>query len=187
MPEFYKECSRRNSSPRFKLRSPQYENPVDRPCLRSRNVSGATLDVGDGGELKADLDLPGATITMSETGQKSLVEFLDGIERRILSDLCSGPECITCKIHREQLALIKALRVPLTPLQCPWPKDVWPTTLVDAGDVMREKLGDADTTAISGVLMRQGWELAIKAIVEAMEASVADSVPARTESAPASE
>lgn len=49
---------------------------------------------------------------------------------------------------------------------CPWPQEVWPTTLDEAGDRLRLRLGDQDTTAISGTLMRHGWELAERAILD---------------------
>lgn len=50
--------------------------------------------------------------------------------------------------------------------ECPWPKTVWPSTVDSVGRVMRENLGDAETTAISGTLMRHGWRLAVKRIQE---------------------
>lgn len=66
---------------------------------------------------------------------------------------------------RDVPALVKAVKIP-GEIQCPWPKDVWPSTRGEVGELMRRKLGDNDTTAISGVLMREGWELAIKTIQE---------------------
>lgn len=44
--------------------------------------------------------------------------------------------------------------------ECPWPREVWPNTIEETGKAMREALGDLTTTAISGVLMRHGWEQA---------------------------
>lgn len=51
-----------------------------------------------------------------------------------------------------------SLKIP----ECPWLEDVWPQTVNEAGKTMRAALGDEQTTAISGALMRHGWNLAIE-------------------------
>lgn len=122
---------------------------------------------------------------MSETPQKTLPELLDDIElrwRRADKDFGSSHstknhcQCSGCRSRRDLPPLVKALRITLSPPQCPWPNDVWPLNIQQAGEAMCEQMGAADTTAISDALMRHGWELAINAIVKAIEESVADSV-----------
>ena len=61
--------------------------------------------------------------------------------------------------------------LPIGPMwpEVPWPKDVWPTTIEEAGKLLRAKLGDNDTTAISGTLMRHGWKCAEQAFKTLLE------------------
>jgi hypothetical protein len=54
-------------------------------------------------------------------------------------------------------------------LQCPWPKDIW--TMTDkqyVNAVPDEKL----RTAISGFLMRKGWEACMMQIMELLNAAL---------------
>lgn len=52
------------------------------------------------------------------------------------------------------------------PSESPWPEDVWPTTLEEAGNHLRKAIGDKNTTAISGSLMRHGYRIAERDIKE---------------------
>ncbi len=54
-------------------------------------------------------------------------------------------------------------------LLCPWPKSVWPMTDKEyAKAIPDEKL----RSAISGFLMRQGWQACLTQIAEMMNASL---------------
>jgi hypothetical protein len=47
--------------------------------------------------------------------------------------------------------------------ECPWPESVWPMT---AQQYVAAVPDPAQRTAISGFLMRRGWEVAVKQIEE---------------------
>lgn len=64
-------------------------------------------------------------------------------------------------------ALNDALSLPEWFPNCPWPTSVWLSTVEEAGKKMREFLKDETTTAISGTLMRHGWQVAALEIAKA--------------------
>lgn len=51
--------------------------------------------------------------------------------------------------------------------ECPWPANVWLSTLKEVGDAMRAlHVTEAAITSISGTLMRHGWQCAEKKVQE---------------------
>lgn len=53
--------------------------------------------------------------------------------------------------------------------ECPWPEDVWGNTLDDMTPMYKRLVADDYVrTCFSGVLMRHGWRLAEKAIMESL-------------------
>ena len=67
------------------------------------------------------------------------------------------------------LGAVRGSALPQVWPEVPWPKEVWPTTIEEAGKLLRAKLGDNDTTAISGTLMRHGWQCAEQAFKTLLE------------------
>lgn len=56
--------------------------------------------------------------------------------------------------------------------ECPWPEDVWLNTLAEISPKYVELVKDENLrTRISGVIMRHGWRLAEKEIIERLEAA----------------
>jgi hypothetical protein len=56
-------------------------------------------------------------------------------------------------------------------LQCPWPEDIW--TMTDEQYVKAVPNEDL-RTAISGFLMRKGWEIALMQVSDFLNAIVKD-------------
>jgi hypothetical protein len=52
--------------------------------------------------------------------------------------------------------------------QCPWPEAVWTNDVDEIGKMLRKKIGDQNTTAAAGVLMRHGWKIASKEIMDSL-------------------
>lgn len=61
---------------------------------------------------------------------------------------------------------------PWWPNYCPWPEDVWAMTVED---YVRAVPDEKTRTAISGLLMRMGWNCALKTIKASLEEMGADS------------
>lgn len=53
--------------------------------------------------------------------------------------------------------------------QCPWPEDVFTLSLKDVRVILRNEVSERTFTAVSGTLMRQGWEMAEKEILERLK------------------
>ena len=70
-------------------------------------------------------------------------------------------------VYRAALARIEAPPVP----ECPWPVDVWPMTDAEYSEAVPD---EGQRTAISGFLMRRGWELCVKALERAAADSTLD-------------
>lgn len=173
-----------------------YENPVDRPHLRSRNVSQPLLYVDARGELKADLDLPGDEITMSETRQINIgdtvaLESADHLGERfdwkantdytvtgIDGDCVSSLDNKPCMLSFDRFVIRQRKEI-FEFCDCgPWSEAV---RLHPIGDRHPFKKRYA-LSGISPVPNSERHELLFRQIT-----SAAPSVPARTESAPASE
>jgi len=73
----------------------------------------------------------------------------------------------TIDLYRVALARIEAPPVP----ECPWPVDVWPMTDAEYAETVPD---ECQRTAISGYLMRLGWELCVKALERAAADSTLD-------------
>lgn len=53
--------------------------------------------------------------------------------------------------------------------ELPWPETVWTATIEEVGKQLRKAIGDKETTAICGALMRHGWkchEQALKTLLD---------------------
>lgn len=94
---------------------------------------------------------------MTERNDMSGVEFQALVERGELERPSGKPEPSADNVT---VAIQKALK------ECPWPEDVWPKTVEEAALTLRRVLGDIQVTAISGALMRHGWQCAEKKIQE---------------------
>jgi len=67
------------------------------------------------------------------------------------------------KQERERILLL------LDNIQNPYPEDIFPTTIEEAGKYLREKMGDEKTTAISGAICRLGYGNAIRDVRQALK------------------
>lgn len=70
---------------------------------------------------------------------------------------------IVCGLESELEKDIAACREEINELQCPWPEDIW--TMTDE-EYMRAVPDEHLRTAISGFLMRKGWEFCIRQLKE---------------------
>jgi len=71
-----------------------------------------------------------------------------------------------CKQADQIITLIKA---ELEKIENPYSEDVFPTTTEQAGEYMRERLGDEVTTALSGAICRLGYSNAIRNVLKLLE------------------
>ncbi len=60
--------------------------------------------------------------------------------------------------------MLRAARAFALSIECPWPKSVWPMT---EKQYVKAVPDPQTRTAISGFLMRRGWEVAVMQIKEA--------------------
>jgi hypothetical protein len=74
---------------------------------------------------------------------------------------CKTKDCEGCKQFTQKILSLFPDEYMLEEIPCPWPESVWAMTDEDyVKAIPDEKL----RTAISGFLMRKGWELAIEDI-----------------------
>lgn len=59
-------------------------------------------------------------------------------------------------------------------IQNPYPEDIFPTTIEEAGKYLKEKIGDKKTTAISGAICRLGYGNAIGDIRQTLKGASHD-------------
>lgn len=86
---------------------------------------------------------------------------------RAQPDTLSAVQAVVADANKFRIELSKARQALL---ECPWPEDVWTSTLEQTITELVKLIPDGDTrTAICGVLMRQGWRLAEKAVNERLE------------------